>query len=107
MTDARPHPIGAPAGAPLAVLATELEHSREQLNSLLEASLAVVSSLTLADVLQTVLTGVRTLFDARAAAIWRRDESGRLRRLASSGLSRAYAREVSHSLADEGVTGQV
>ena len=57
--------------------------------------------------LQTVLDGVRALFDARAAAVWRRDESGRLRRLASGGLSRAYTREVSHLLPDEGVTGLV
>src|SRR5579875_2056528 len=77
-------------------LAEELRRTRAQLSSLLEASLAVVSSLTLHDVLQTVLAGVRTLFEARAAAIWRRDDSGRLRRLASSGLSRAYTRQVSH-----------
>jgi PAS domain S-box-containing protein len=88
-------------------LGAELGRTRAQLNSLLEASLAVVSSLTLHDVLQTVLAGVLALFDARAAAVWRRDEQGRLRRLASSGLSRAYAREVAHQQPDAGVTAQV
>ena len=88
-------------------LQADLERTQAQLHSLLEASLAVVSSLTLHDVLQTVLAGVRALFDARAAAVWRRDDSGRLRRLASSGLSRAYAREVAHQQPDEGVTAQV
>jgi PAS domain S-box-containing protein len=88
-------------------LHADLARTQAQLHSLLEASLAVVSSLTLHDVLQTVLAGVRALFDARAAAVWRRDDSGRLRRLASSGLSRAYAREVAHQQPDEGVTAQV
>ncbi|HEY8741463.1 MAG TPA: GAF domain-containing protein [Chloroflexota bacterium] len=88
-------------------LQADLERTQAQLHSLLEASLAVVSSLTLHDVLQTVLAGVRALFDARAAAVWRRDDSGRLRRLASSGLSRASAREVAHQQPDGGVTAQV
>jgi PAS domain S-box-containing protein len=88
-------------------LSAELERTQAQLHSLLEASLAVVSSLTLHDVLQTVLAGVLALFNARAAAIWRRDEHGRLRRLASSGLSRAYAREIAQQPPDEGVTARV
>ncbi|MGI8912934.1 MAG: ATP-binding protein [Chloroflexota bacterium] len=88
-------------------LSADLERTRAQLHSLLEASLAVVSSLTLHDVLQTVLAGVLALFDAPAAAVWRRDEQGRLRRLASCGLSRAFAREVALQQPDEGVTARV
>jgi len=53
-------------------LHADLARTQAQLHSLLEASLAVVSSLTLHDVLQTVLAGVRALFDARAAAVGRR-----------------------------------
>lgn len=87
-------------------LSAELARTQTQLHALLEASLAVVSSLTLHDVLQTVLDGVRALFDARAAAVWRRDDSGRLRRLAGSGLSRTHAREVAQQ-PDEGVTARV
>jgi PAS domain S-box-containing protein len=87
-------------------LSAELARTRAQLNSLLEASLAVVSSLTLHDVLQTVLAGVRALFEARAAAVWRRDDSGHLRRLAGSGLSRSHARDVAQQ-PDEGVTARV
>ncbi len=107
-----PEPHRSPDGVPVAASALppdaeELRRTRAQLNSLLEASLAVVSSLTLHDVLQTVLAGVRALFEARAAAIWRCDESGRLRRLASAGLSRSYTRQVSHLQAGEGVTGLV
>ena len=88
-------------------LAVELARTRAQLNSLLEAGLAVSSSRTLHDVLQTVLAGVRALFEARAAAVWRSDESGRLRRLAGAGLSRTYTRQVTHLHAGEGVTGLV
>jgi PAS domain S-box-containing protein len=88
-------------------LADELTRTRAQLNSLLEASLAVVSSLTLHDVLQTVLAGVRSLYDAPAAAVWRRDEAGHLRRLASSGVSRAGARVPAHQHLDDGVTASV
>ncbi|MBI2323277.1 MAG: GAF domain-containing protein [Chloroflexi bacterium] len=90
--------------AELAALRQEHEGQRARYHSLLQASEAAVSSLSLPEVLEQVLRGIRALLGASAAAAWG-IERGLLRRLAAVGLSERYILAATTLPLDEGVTG--
>lgn len=90
--------------AELSTLRQEHERQRARYQSLLLASEAAVSTLSLPEVLEQVLQGIRTLLGASAAAAWG-IERGLLRRLAAVGLSERYILAATTLPLDEGVTG--
>lgn len=90
--------------AELAALRQEHDRERARYRSLLEASEAAVSSLSLPEVLEQVLHGIRQLLGASAAAAWG-IERGLLRRLAAVGLSERYILAATTLPLDEGITG--
>jgi signal transduction histidine kinase/GAF domain-containing protein len=90
--------------AELSALRQEHERQRARYHSLLLASEAAVSSLSLPEVLEQVLQGIRALLGASAAAAWG-IERGLLRRLAAVGLSERYILAATTLPLDEGVTG--
>lgn len=66
---------------------------------------ALVAHPSPARILERILRGLCRLLREDAAAVWEIDEDGKLRRVASYGLSREYIEAVPNLAASEGVTG--